>query len=191
MVYTTFYQHNLHFYKDLSPFFLKEWVSKGNNLQRAAASLCWITWPHHLMHINTAGEPRWRWDSGSLPLGCTLFIQCHIRRGTNSLSCLLCWWPSKLLPRSNCTPERMSSCHKEPNPINQVGAENRRRKCAHVSPPLSLNNGRREEQAADRTLTHIWPRPDRTSRWPLKRLGGTCASCSTSLPGGGQSSRTG
>lgn len=81
----------------------------------------------------------------------------------------------------HCTPECMSSCHKELKPINQVGAENRRRKCAHVPPP-SLNNGHREAQAADRTLTHIWPLPDGMSRWPLKRLEGPCASCSTSPP---------
>lgn len=99
----------------------------------------------------------------------------------NKLSCLLSCSPPKLLPRTHCTPECMSSCHKEPNPINQVGAENRRRKCAHVSPP-SLNNGQLEAQAVDRTLTHNWALPDGMSRWPLKRLGGPCASCSTSPP---------
>lgn len=111
------------------------------------------------MFINAAGETHWRWDRGSL---------------VTRLSIVLFTTKAVTAQQSACPAVR-----KNPNPINQVGAENRQRKCVHVSPP-SLNNGHREAQAADRSLTHIWPLPDGMSLWPLKRLEGPWSSCSTS-----------
>lgn len=74
------------------------------------------------------------------------------QQATNSL---LCCSPPKLLPHTHYTPERMSSCYKEPNPINQVGAKNRRRKCAtFLLRPLTMDTEKCRQQ------TGPWPTSD-------------------------------
>lgn len=113
--------------------------------------LNWIKF-HRIIYVNARGKLEGRWGGVFMELPSPLTHSLSHQWETNSL-CLLCWLRSEPV-RIHHTPKHMSSCHKfEPN--KPGWAENRQRKCTHVSPSsLTMEAEKRAQH------TGPWPTCD-------------------------------